>query len=393
MTEPQRVIVAGHICLDIIPNVSAIAPGVFNAMFRPGHLLEAGPATLATGGPVSNTGLALHRLGVPVRLIGKVGHDPFGQVVLNLINAYGPNLAQGMAIDSQVTTSYSIIISPPHTDRIFLHCPGANHDFCAADVSDAELAQADLLHFGYPPVMRRMYMHDGHELAELMSRAKSIGVTTSLDLCYPDPLSEAGQADWSAIFRSVLPQVDLFLPSIEELLFMLRRETLDELTARGKVVDQITPDLLTSVSDELLRLGTQVVIIKVGDRGAYLRTAGEATLMEMGRARPSDLALWADQEMWAPCCQVEVVGTTGSGDATIAGFLSALLRDASPQQALTMAVAVGACNVEAADAVSGIRTWEATTQRLANGWPRLPLSLNAPDWTWNSQSNLWQRVI
>ncbi len=51
--------------------------------------------------------------------------------------------------------------------------------------------------------------------------------------------------------------------------------------------------------------------------------------------------------MWAPCFDVEVVGTTGSGDATIAGFLSALLRDASPEEAMTMAVAVGACNVEA----------------------------------------------
>jgi hypothetical protein len=37
-------------------------------------------------------------------------------------------------------------------------------------------------------------------------------------------------------------------------------------------------------------------------------------------------------------CQVNIVGTTGAGDATIAGFLAALLRDLSPEQAMTMAV-------------------------------------------------------
>jgi sugar/nucleoside kinase (ribokinase family) len=86
-----------------------------------------------------------------------------------------------------------------------------------------------------------------------------------------------------------------------------------------------------------------------------------------------------------------VIGTTGSGDATIAGFLSALLRDAPPAEAMTMAVAVGACNVEAADALSGVRSWEATQQRVAQGWARLPMEINAPGWHWNSQDQLWQR--
>jgi sugar/nucleoside kinase (ribokinase family) len=156
MIPPRRAIVAGHICLDIIPDVSAIEPGIFNANFRPGHLLEAGAATLSTGGPVSNTGLALHRLGVPVRLIAKVGDDSFGHVIERIVNAIEPDLLAGMKFDPRATTSYTVIISPPHIDRIFLHCPGANHDFGSADVSADQLAQADLLHFGYPPVMRRI---------------------------------------------------------------------------------------------------------------------------------------------------------------------------------------------------------------------------------------------
>ncbi len=391
MIPPRRAIVAGHICLDIIPDVSAIEPGVFNANFRPGHLLEAGAATLSTGGPVSNTGLALHRLGVPVRLIAKVGDDAFGHVVTRIIDAIDPALLSGMKLDPHAVTSYSVIISPPHTDRIFLHCPGANHDFGAADVSGDQLAQADLLHFGYPPVMRRIYSNGGRELADLMRCAKTQNLTTSLDLCYPDPNSEAGQLDWVALFRAVLPYVDVFAPSLEELLFMLRRQTFDDLASRGGVVDQATPELLHDISAELIELGVKIVVIKVGARGAYLRTAGVEALDQLGRAAPTDRAAWADREVWVPCFDVDVIGTTGSGDATIAGFLSALLRDTSPVEAMTMAVAVGACNVEAADALSGVRSWTDTRQRITNGWLRLPLTIDAPGWQWNSQDQVWER--
>ena len=80
----------------------------------------------------------------------------------------------------------------------------------------------------------------------------------------------------------------------------------------------------------------------------------------MDRARPTDIAAWADRELWAPCFQADVVGTAGSGDATIAGFLSALLRDMPPEDAVNAAVAVGACNVEAADTLSGVRPWNET---------------------------------
>ena len=390
MIPPRHAIVAGHICLDIIPDVSTIAPGIFNANFRPGHLLEAGAATLSTGGPVSNTGLALHRLGVPVRLSAKIGDDAFGHVIERIVNAIEPDLLAGMKLDPQATTAYTIIISPPHIDRIFLHCPSANHNFGSADVSTDQLAQADLLHFGYPPLMRRIYSDNGRELVDLLCRAKAGGLTTSLDMCYPDPHSEAGRLDWVAFFRSVLPHVDVFAPSLEELLFMLRRQTLDQLAASGSVVDQATPDLLHDISDELIGMGVKIVLIKLGARGAYLRTASKVAIDQLGRAAPTDRAAWADRELWAPCFDVEVIGTTGSGDATIAGFLSALLRDASPEEAMTMAVAVGACNVEAPDALSGLRSWEETTQRIGQGWRRLPVTLDASGWIYDAQFDLWR---
>ena len=90
----------------------------------------------------------------------------------------------------------------------------------------------------------------------------------------------------------------------------------------------------------------------------------------MGRARPTDVAAWANRELWAPCFQVDVVGTAGSGDATIAGFLSALLRDMTPEQAVNAAVAVGACNVEAADTLAASAPGMRRCVRMAAGLGR-----------------------
>jgi len=84
------------------------------------------------------------------------------------------------------------------------------------------------------------------------------------------------------------------------------------------------------------------------------------------------------------------VGTTGAGDATIAGFLGALLRDKTAEEALTMAVAVGACNVEAADALSGLQSWQATQERVDQGWARLPLDLSGFGWLQESRFSLWK---
>ncbi|NVL92310.1 MAG: hypothetical protein HWN71_04650, partial [Desulfobacterales bacterium] len=106
---------------------------------------------------------------------------------------------------------------------IFLHSPGTNDTFGPDDVDIDQLAGAQIFHFGYPPVMRRMYANRGVELATLMERMKVEGLTTSLDMAYPDPASEAGQVDWMALLERVLPYVDVFLPSLDEILFMLDR--------------------------------------------------------------------------------------------------------------------------------------------------------------------------
>jgi sugar/nucleoside kinase (ribokinase family) len=152
----------------------------------------------------------------------------------------------------------------------------------------------------------------------------------------------------------------------------------------------VTPALLHDLSSEILGWGARIVAIKLGERGLYLRVGPASSLEQLGRARPPDLAAWAGFEGWAPCFQVQVAGTTGAGDATIAGFLSALLRGLSPLEAVTAAVAVGACNVEAPDALSGLRSWEETLGRVRAGWPRRPLSIQEPGWAWDDHGQVWR---
>lgn len=392
MPESHAAIVAGHICLDIIPDLSGLTRSSFGALFLPGRLIETGRATLSTGGAVSNTGLALNKLGISTRLMGKVGDDLFGQAVRQIVASHGPHLAEGMVVDEQVHTSYTVIINPSDVDRIFLHCPGANDTFTADDVRYDLVAQARLFHFGYPSIMKRMYENDGAELVAMYRRAKATGVTTSLDLSLPDPSSAAGRADWVNILRSTLRYVDIFIPSIDEILYMLRREMFEGLATREiDLASQVTPELLSELSQQLLAMGAKIVGLKLGERGMYVRTAGRAAIEDMGRACPSHPEVWADREIWAPCFQVQVAGTTGAGDATIAGFVSALLRDLAPEAAVTAAVAVGACNVEAPDALGGLCSWEETMQRVERGWPRHPLTLDAPGWHFDEDYQLWLR--
>jgi sugar/nucleoside kinase (ribokinase family) len=386
-------VIAGHICLDIHPDLTGENRDPFDRIFLPGRLIAAGPAAFSTGGSVSNTGLALHKLGITTHLVGKVGNDLFGQAVRQILASHDGSLAAGLITDATLITSYSIIIDYPGIDRIFLHHSGANDSFQAVDVPNRMLEKARIFHFGYPPVMRSTFENDGSQLEEIFRQAKRAGVTTSLDMAFPDPASQAGHhADWEKILKKVLPHVDIFLPSVEEILFMLHRGTYEELSRHAgssDILPLVTPKLLSDLGRELIAMGAGIVGLKMGYRGLYIRSSDRVLEKTFGRGQPSRPGEWALKELWAPCFKVDVAGTTGSGDATIAGFLVALLRDKTIEEALEFAVAVGACNVEAPDAYSGIRTWDETIQRINGGWERLPLEINGAGWRFDSEKQVW----
>jgi sugar/nucleoside kinase (ribokinase family) len=384
-------VVAGHTCLDIIPDLSGWE-GTLERTLVPGKLVEIGPALTVTGGAVPNTGLALHRLGVTVRLMGKVGDDLFGRAILDHLRRHGEMLADGMIVAGGESSSYTVVLNPTGIDRMFLHCTGANDTFVADDIPYSEIAGAKLFHFGYPPLMRGIYAGNGRELADMFERVKRQGVTTSLDMAKPDPDSDAGRQNWEAILRRTLPYVDVFLPSFEELLFMLDRADYDALERQhgpGGALKGADADRLSRLSGMLIGMGTAIVGIKLGEHGLYLRTSADASrLAAMGACAPADPAAWTGRELLAPCFRVDVAGTTGAGDCTIAGFLAGLLRGLSPERTIIGAVAVGACNVERADAVSGVPDWETVQRRIAAGWERRATGLALHGWMRDAATGL-----
>ncbi len=359
-------VVAGHVCLDITPAFGEVSGTTIAEILKPGQLLRMQGVQVSPGGAVGNTGPALHRLGLSVALMGKCGRDPFGHILLERLRDRAPGAEAGMKVVPGENTSYSIVIAPPGIDRMFLHCPDANDTFGPEDVDLDTVSRSRLFHFGYPPLMRRMYSRDGAEAEDVMRSAAEAGVVTSLDLSMPDPDSDAGRADWHSILGRVLPHVDLFLPSLDEVMFMLARERFDELSAGAPgLADGVTPADLRQLADLCLAMGASVVVVKCGHIGAYLKTS---TLRGAFQAVTASPQAWNDRELFEPACQVdEIANATGAGDAAIAGFLAALLKGEPPERCMAFMTALGAQNLSASDAVSGLRSWEETVVEVASG--------------------------
>ena len=364
-------IVAGLVCLDIFPGLNFIESEAFDRNFIPGRVIEAGPTVMATGGAVSNTGLALARQGVETRLIGKIGQDPIGEIVKGLYLQQGQHLADGLIVDPQLMTGHSFVINPNGQERRFISHSGANNSFRYADIAEEDFSRYGIFHFGYPSAMRDMMIREGEQLELLYRKVKQTGITTSLDTAMVDPSRLSGQTDWRSIFKKTLPFVDLFLPSFEEILYMLNQDRFEMVHSSEELLNSADDTLLHDLSQELLDMGTAIVMIKMGHRGLYLRTASKSRLENMGRAMPANLSAWADLVLIQPSYKVNVKGTTGAGDACIAGFLAALLRDLSPQDSAKAANAVAATCCEEADALSGIQNWEQICRRINQGWETL----------------------
>lgn len=369
----KKIISAGHICLDITPVFISEKARKIEQVLIPGRLIPMREADVHTGGSVGNTGLALKVLGADVTLIGKIGNDDFGKIVLEKLQEY--DAEKGMLICEGETTAYSVVLAIPGIDRIFLHNPGGNKTYQMSDISDDALEDAALFHFGYPPLMERMYVDDGEELVKLMKHVKGKGIATSLDMALVEPDPEVEQPDWNLILKRVLPYVDIFAPSVEELCFMLDRERYTEWQERaaGRDVTEIL-DIETDVkplAEQCLKFGAKVILIKCGAPGIYYRTADNRTLKDVGRKVELDIETWANAEGFEKSYVPEqVLSGTGAGDTSIAAFLKAMLDGYSIEKCVQLATATGASCVEAYDALSGLKSFEELEAKIASGWKK-----------------------
>jgi len=218
----------------------------------------------------------------------------------------------------------------------------------------------------------------------MFRRVRKMNIITSLDIAMPDPESPAGKIDWYEFFKNVLPMVDIFVPSIDELLYMLNPEKFYNILEKKERIDVL---LLDQLARQLIDYGTKVVAIKLGDQGLYLRTH---QIQKSNLSRIISPSQWNYRQLLSSCFATEVKGTTGTGDATIAGFLAQFLDGREPEKSITLATAVGAFCVKVVDATGGIRPLPEVINRINSGWERLSLSIPLENWKYDYQYKIWK---
>jgi len=371
MKQKTKVLVAGHICLDITPIIDQKSNKPLHEVITPGTLSTVSDVVLSIGGAVFGVGAALARLGISTCLTGVTGDDDFGLIIENKLKELG--VACELSKHKKALTSFSIVLSVMGCDRIFFHAPGANNDITSKDVSEDALRNVDLFHFGYPPIMRNMFINDGDELVKLFKKAKKAGVITSLDMAMPDPMSESGQVDWRRVLERVLPYVDIYMPSIEETLFMIDKKQYVAYKKKAvgiDMIDVLDVDILSDVAEKLHLLGAMIVMLKCGYKGCYVSTKEIGD--EFGRLSTIDVQKWSNRKLFENCYKVDQIkSTTGAGDTTIAGFLAAMLNGYDIEKAISVATAVGALCVQTHDTVSGILPIESIVEKIENGWGKV----------------------
>ena len=298
-------------CLGIL--VADVVGKTIESFPPKGTLAAVERMELHAGGCAANTGIALAKLGVNTSVLGKIGDDGFGQFLSSTLERHRVG-THGLMRDATAATSATMVAVDGAGERTFLHYPGANAVYTAADVCWPEIESCDILHIAGPFLMPR-YMGDDN--VAVLKQAKALGKTTALDTVW-DPTDR-----WMSVLAPCLPYLDYLLPSWEEA---------KRLTGRD------TPEEITQV---FLDGGVGVVGLKLGEDGAYVGTA-------------------QGDEIHIPPYAVQAVDALGAGDAWVAGFLCGLTHGWDLEKTAQFANAVGACAVQALGATTGIRSFEAS---------------------------------
>jgi len=236
-----------------------------------GQLVET--IRISAAGTAGGTAVVLSRLGAEVASYGAVGTDPIGSVLLGLLGAEGIDVS-GLVRKDDHQTSASVIPVRPNGDRPAWHCIGANGAFTLDDLPLSALDGITHLHLGGPEFL------GGEAAGQLLAHGRSIGAVTSLDILAP------GEPDMLGWIAGALPHTDYLLPNDEQVLGFTGASSLVE-GART-----------------LVAAGVGCVAVTQGAKGALVVTA--------------------DQVIEVPAYPIEVVDTTGCGDAFSAGFLRGL---------------------------------------------------------------------
>jgi sugar/nucleoside kinase (ribokinase family) len=294
--EPIDVVVLGDANPDLILRGGDLGPvsGQREAL--------AGSATFTVGGSGAIFACAAARLGLRVAFVGVVGDDFFGRFMREALEARRVDI-RGLVVREGDPTGISVVLSRPG-DRGTYTVPGTIGDLNAAAIEGTLIPNARHVHASSYFLQRSL----APDLPGLFHQARAAGATTSLDPNW-DP-----DETWDGGLRELLPLVDLFLPNGEE-------------AARISGAD----DAGTAIAVLAQQVGA--VAVKLGGGGGIARRDHEIVRL--------------------PPVEVDVVDTTGAGDAFDAGFVYGMLNDLPLERALSLANACGALSCRAIGGVDG----------------------------------------
>lgn len=365
----KKIVVAGHVSLDITPkfNMKTKVSSI-GSVIKAGKLINVGKAAIAPGGCVTNTGLALKKFGVDVKLIAKVGNDEFAEILYEKYRQQG--VEPNFIVSGEDTTSYTIVLALNGCDRAFLHDSAANDSFCEEDIDYEVVKNSDYFHFGYPTLMKEFFREDKDELRKMFQKVKDFGLISSLDVTTIDPDSEQADVDWNKRLSEVLPYVDFFVPSIEELCFMLDRKKYREIQNRAS--DDICMHLSLSedivpMAEKVINLGCKGVLIKVGAAGMYLMTSDSNRMNELdGKI---SIEKWSNKRIFQNSYTPDrILSGTGAGDTSIAAFIYGICKGMTPEDTLKIAAGTGASCITEYDTLSGLLPISILKNKIQNGW-------------------------
>ncbi|HEY0516383.1 MAG TPA: carbohydrate kinase family protein, partial [Solirubrobacteraceae bacterium] len=255
----------------------------------PGQTQLVEQMSFRSGGAAANAALALASSGRPARLIGCVAEDDLGRWLIEDLSRSG--LGEGIIVLDGHTTGLTVACEAPGRDRSFITFLGVNTVWALEHMPADVASCASLLVCDYfcAPSLR------GAPTRELMLRARAQGARTFFDTAW-DPSGWARETREEVL--GLLDVVDVFLPNEAEASALLGLDAPAEQLAR-----------------QLQHISGGWVVVKMGARGA--RAAGPDGAQLSVAAQP-----------------VEVLDSTGAGDAFNAGLIAALCDGADWPEAL-----------------------------------------------------------
>ena len=267
--------------------------------FAPKSVDAAGYPTLAAnpGGAPGNFLAALNRYGCAVAMIGKVGEDMFGRLLLNTLKEAGIE-TRGVVVDPDQFTTLAFVSldASGNRDFSFARKPGADTCLCAEELDTDLLLNSRVFHFGTLSLTDEPARSATRKAIEL---AKAHGILVSLDPNLRKPLWPDEDAAKEAIEWS-LRQADIVKISDEEIEFMWG----------------LSPE---EGAQKLLReYGASLVYATLGPKGCHAATKNARVTV----ASPTG---------------IHVVDTTGAGDIFGGSAMSRFLKLGKAPEALTEA--------------------------------------------------------